>query len=274
MNLEDSLGDILRKARLSNQVGSAEAAAAAGLATDAYEQMEATGTAASGTRFEPLAALLTLSGPRLEGIAHGWRPEPVDLSQWQGLEVITTEGDGMTVNAFLAWDPGTHAAALFDTGFEDAPIVELIARHQLHLQQVFITHAHGDHVAALAPLRERYPAARVHSGSSRAPADQRLTDGAKYAVGSLQVTHRATPGHAEDGVTYVVTGWGGGAPSVAVVGDAIFAGSMGGAREQLPLARRRVREMILSMAEATLICPGHGPLTTVGQEKLHNPWFP
>ncbi|MEN9675568.1 MAG: Zn-dependent hydrolase, glyoxylase family [Verrucomicrobiota bacterium] len=274
MNLEDSLGDILRKARLSTGVSQAAAAAAAGLSSDAYGHFEESGTAPSGVRFEPLGELLTLSGQRLAALAHGWRPAPVDLARWQGLEVITTAGDGMTVNAFLAWDPASRAAALFDTGFEDGPIVELLERHQLRLTHIFITHSHADHIAALAPLRGRHPSAQVHSSSLRAPVEQRLVAGQVFAVGALQVAHRATPGHAEDGVTYVVTGWSPDAPAVAVVGDAIFAGSMGGARDQLALARERVRGMILSMAEDTLICPGHGPLTTVGQETLNNPWFP
>jgi len=58
-----------------------------------------------------------------------------------------------------------------------------------------------------------------------------------------------------------------------VVGDAIFAGSIGGARENLDLARQKIREQIFSLPAGTLICPGHGPLTTVGAERAHNPWF-
>jgi len=274
MTLEDSLGDILRKARTSSQVTPEAAAQAAGLSLPDYQALEDSGVAPAGTRFDPLARLLTLSAPGLTGIAQGWRPLAVDLARWRALDVITTAGDGMTVNAFLAWDPATRAAALFDTGFDEAPIVERIGKFSLELQHIFITHSHGDHVAALGPLRQRYPKARIYSGSTKAPAEQRLTEGATFTVGSLQVAHRATPGHAEDGVTFVVTGWSGEAPAVAVVGDAIFAGSMGGARDQLPLARERVRGMILSLAEDTLICPGHGPLTTVGQEIAHNPWFP
>ncbi|HMO64234.1 MAG TPA: MBL fold metallo-hydrolase, partial [Verrucomicrobiota bacterium] len=85
--------------------------------------------------------------------------------------------------------------------------------------------------------------------------------------------HRETPGHAADGVTYVVTGWRQDRPAVALVGDAIFAGSMGGAPEQGELARGRVREHILTLPDDTLICPGHGPLTTVAEERANNPFF-
>ena len=77
-----------------------------------------------------------------------------------------------------------------------------------------------------------------------------------------------------DGVTYVIGNWPSDAPFVAVVGDAIFAGSMGGAHDQLTLARTKVREQIFSLPADTLICPGHGPLTTVAEEKANNPWLP
>ena len=60
---------------------------------------------------------------------------------------------------------------------------------------------------------------------------------------------------------------------MAVVGDAIFAGSMGRGNPDYSLARQKVREQILTLPPATLICPGHGPLTTVAQEQAHNPFF-
>lgn len=274
MNLEDSLGDILRKARTSTQTTVEAAAAAAGLSEEAYAAFESSGQAPAGTRFGPLGELLTLGGSRLEALSRGWRPAPVDLSVWKQFEMITTAGDDMTVNAFLAWDPASREAVLFDTGFDAAPIIQRIDAEGLRLTDIFITHSHGDHVAALGPLKARYPSVRVHSGARQAPAGQQLVAGKVYEVGALRIAHRPTPGHAEDGVTFLVTGWTDNAPTVAVVGDAIFSGSMGGARDQLALARTKVREEILSKPDSTLICPGHGPLTTVGQERENNPWFP
>ena len=274
MSLEDSIGDILRKARISTETSTAAAAKAAGLSEADYESIESTGKAPAGTRFAPLGDLLTISGTRVEAQSHGWLPAPVDLTAWQAFEMITTAGDGMTVNAYLVWDPDTKKAALFDTGFEAAPILALIQDHALHLEHILITHSHADHIAALGDLRKAFPNARVHSGSRQAPADQQLKEGSTFSVGSLQIRHQPTPGHAEDGVTFIVTGWANGAAPVAIVGDAIFAGSMGGARDQLKLARARVRDVILSLPAPTQICSGHGPITTVREENAHNPWFP
>lgn len=274
MTLEDSIGDILRKARTSTQTGPDAAAQAAKLTPAVYAAFEESGVAPAGTNFLGLGQLLTLDGTRLERQAKGWKPAPVDLSQWCELRVITSSGDGMTVNAYLVWDEVTREAALFDTGFDAAAALKLIEENQLTLKHIFITHSHPDHVAGLADIRAKFPKARVHSGSKNAPVDQRIRSNDCIHLGSLRVTNRDTPGHAEDGVTYVIGNWPSDAPFVAVVGDAIFAGSMGGARDQLALARAKVREQIFSLPADTLICSGHGPLTTVAEEKANNPWLP
>src|SRR5438094_812355 len=98
-----------------------------------------------------------------------------------------------------------------------------------------------DDIAALEPIRNRFPKVKLHSGARNAPVDQRNRANDFIHLGSLRITNRDTPGHAEDGVTYVIGNWPEDAPSVAVVGDAIFAGSMGGARQQADLVKERDR---------------------------------
>lgn len=270
------MGDILRKARISAQTTPEAAAAAAGLSAAAYEALEASGRPAGAVDWSALGRLLSLNGDRLAKVAQGWLPAPTNFSQWCELRAIETAdpADGMKVNAYLAWDEVTREAALFDTGLDAAPVLRLLEENQLSLRHIFITHSHYDHIQALGALRERCPKARVHSSSKSAPVDQRNRANDFIMLGSLRITNRPTPGHAEDGVTYVIGNWGEDAPHVAVVGDAIFAGSIGGAREHLELARRHIVEQIFSLPPDTLICPGHGPATTVAQERSNNPWFP
>src|SRR5206468_11547726 len=143
----------------------------------------------------------------------------------------------------------------------------------LQLKHLFITHTHADHIAALEPIRSRLPKVKLHSSAKNAPVDQRNRANDFIHLGSLRITNRDTPGHAEDGVTYVVGNWPEDAPSVAVVGDAIFAGSMGGAKQLADLAKQKIRDQIFSLPPDTLICPGHGPVTTVGEETARNPCF-
>ena len=71
-------------------------------------------------------------------------------------------------------------------------------------------------------------------------------------------------------MTFFVTGL---ARPVAIVGDSIFAGSMGGGNVSYEDALRNNSEKILTLPDETIICPGHGPMTTVGEEKQHNPFF-
>jgi glyoxylase-like metal-dependent hydrolase (beta-lactamase superfamily II) len=273
MNLEDHLGDVLRKARAMKQCSLAEAAAAAGLGEPEYAALEESGRIVRRPNFQALGPLLELDAAKLEGLANGWLPAPKDLSRWRELRVFTTDSGGMAVNCYLVWDEVTREAALFDTGWDAPPLLEAIRENHLHLRHVFLTHSHHDHLAALGALREAQPRARIHSSIKSAPLDQRNKPNEIVHLGGLRITHRDTPGHAEDGVTYLVGNWQEDAPHVAIVGDAIFAGSMGGAAQHGAQARKAIREQILSLPETTLLCPGHGPLTTVAEERAHNPFF-
>jgi hydroxyacylglutathione hydrolase len=273
VNLEDHPGDIIRKARAMCNVSTAAAANAAGISEAELSALEESGQIAKRPGFAALARLAGLNPAKLEGIANGWLPAEKDLSVWHELRVFTTAGDGMTVNCCLVWDEATRDAALFDTGFDAKPILDCIAENRLQLRHVFITHSHYDHVEALPKIREAFPKARLHSGSKNAPVDQRNKPSEIVHLGGLRITHRETPGHAEDGVTYIVGNWQEDAPHVAIVGDAIFAGSIGRGNQSWDLARQKVREQILALPPETLICPGHGPLTTVAEEREHNPFF-
>jgi hydroxyacylglutathione hydrolase len=273
VNLEDHVGDIIRKARSMSNVSAGTAARAAGLTEAELAALEESGQAAKKPNLAALAELIGLHSGKLEAIASGWLPSEKDLCVWRELRCITTTAGGMAVNCYLVWDEVSREAALFDTGWEAGPVVELIADNRLQLRHVFITHAHEDHVAALGDIREEFPKVRLHSGSKSAPVDQRNRPNDFIHLGSLRITHRDTPGHAEDGTTYVVGTWPEDAPHVAIVGDAVFAGSIGRGNQSWDLARQKVREQILTLPPETLLCPGHGPLTTVAEEKAHNPFF-
>ena len=95
--------------------------------------------------------------------------------------------------------------------------------------------------------------------------------GHKFTVGTLQIETRSTTGHSRGGITYVIHGL---PRKIAVVGDSIFAASMGGGAVSYSDAIRNNREQILTLPGDTILCPGHGPLTTVEEQQKHNPFFP
>jgi len=273
MTLEDHLGDIIRKGRQASGAAVGAAAKAAGLSEFDFTTLEESARISTPIQFKALAQVVGLDAAKLEEVANGWLPAQPDLSQWRELRQITTTAGEMAVHCYLVWDEVTREAALFDTGWNADPIFDIIAANGLAPQHLFITHSHTDHIAALDAVRARFPKIHLHTGSRSAPPQHRNRPGDFVHLGSLRITHRDTPGHAEDGVTYIVGSWPDDAPHVAIVGDAIFAGSIGRGNQSWELARQKVREQILSLPEATLLCPGHGPLTTVGGEKAHNPFF-
>lgn len=272
MPLEDHAGDIVRKARARAGVSIGAAAAAAGVTAGQFGAFEENGIWPAAN-LPAVAQLLQLDAAKLTAIIGGWTPRVPDLKQWRSLRVITSGRGAFTVNAFLAWDEATREAVVFDTGFDAYAILQVLVWEQLTLRAICITHSHPDHVACLGDLRAAYPKATVCAGSPLAGEVQSLPVTVPLRVGALEILARATPGHASDGVTYVITGWPGNAPAVAVVGDTLFAGSVGKAEDSWPLALGKVREEILSQPGDTLLCPGHGPLTTVAEELAHNPFF-
>lgn len=202
-----------------------------------------------------IAAALKLDGKKLAGIAlDDWTPTPKDTSHWGHIAMISSDYGSGIVNCYLQWDDDRNAA-LFDTGVDADAVLRIIASEKLNLAGIFITHGHGDHVEALPEIQRKHPRAPVRYEST--------------PVGQLSVTAVKTPGHSADGITYVVR-----AGPVAYVGDSLFAGSVGGANHSYEGLLRNVRDHILSLPDDTLLCPGHGPLTTVAEEKSHNPFFP
>lgn len=273
MTLEDHLGDILRKARQSEGVSESAAAQAAGLSAEAYARLETSGSFDSLPKLQPLASLLGLDASRLQRIAQGWHPEPRDLGVWRELRQITTTLGGNAVHCYLVWDEVSREGALFDTGWDAEPIFALIDEHDVQLKHLFLTHLHQDHVQAMQPLRDRYPKLFLHTNSKSAPPQNRNRPNDFLSLGTLRIMNRDTPGHAEEGVTYVIGNWPEDAPHVAIVGDTIFAGSMATGFQSTDLLQAKIREQILTLPQDTLICPGHGPVTTVTEELAHNPFF-
>ena len=273
MTLEDHLGDIVAKGRGASGASAAAAAQAAGLTEAEFATLEETGKPSRAVNFPALGKLLGLDPAKLERIAKGWLPALTDLSIWCELRQITTTGNGLTVHCYLVWDEVSREAALFDTGWDATPIFNLIEENGLTLRHLFLTHLHEDHVAAMGDIRAKFPKIHLHTNSKTAPPQNRNRANDFTHLGSLRITNRETPGHAEEGVTYIIGNWPEDAPHVAIVGDAIFAGSMGRGKQSWELARQKVREQIFTLPPDTLICPGHGPLTTVAEEKANNPFF-
>ena len=273
MRLEDHVGDVVRKARVGRGLEVSSFAQNVGVSLSQYQEFEDSAKLPSGWDWIRVGKLLDLASDRLKALHSGWEPLVRDLGNWRELRSLVTQGPKFTVNNYLIWDEITREAAVFDTGFDDMQLSEILQKESLQLRHIFLTHSHYDHMEALPQIRAKYPKARLHTGSKNAPPEHRNRSNDFIHLGNLRISNRETPGHTEDGVTYLIGNWPEDAPLVAIVGDAIFSGSMGGVSTHFDEAKKVIRDQILSLPEDTLLCPGHGPITTVGEEKSRNPFF-
>src|SRR5207253_11036900 len=127
-----------------------------------------------------------------------------------------------------------------------------------------------DHIADLPGLREETGANVFTPLGEPVPGAEPIEERKQFRLGNLEIESRLTWGHSPGGMTYVVTGL---ARPIAIVRESLFAGSMGGGNVSYRDALQNNLEKILTLGDETIICPGHGPMTTVGEEKEHNPFF-
>ncbi len=265
--LEDNAGDILGKAQRGLGLSDSQLAERAGVGADRVRRLRE-GDFDDET-LKVVAPVLGLdSGSLIKLARNEWISEPVE--EMEGLAQFNTTYGDMTVNAYLVWDPESREAVAFDTGADCTDILQRVKRESLTVKLILLTHSHPDHVADLAKLRKETGAPVYISGRESVSGAESIDQGKLFECGALRIESRLTSGHSTGGMTFCV---GGLKRPLAVVGDSLFAASMGGGAVSYEDALRNNREKILTLPDQTIVCPGHGPLTTVGKEKRENPFF-
>jgi hydroxyacylglutathione hydrolase len=196
-------------------------------------------------------------------------------------------------NAFVVGREGSSDVLVIDPGLEPEKILTHLNVHRLDPAAILNTHGHSDHIAGNAILKERWPRCPLVIGTLDAPmltdpqrnlssvfgfdlvspaADVTVDDGAIYSAAGVDLEVLLIPGHTVGHVAYA---WKDRRPYIVFVGDIIFAGSVGrtdfpgGDFEQL---RDGIHRKLFTLPDDTLLLPGHGGPTTVGQEKRSNPF--
>ncbi len=262
--LEDTFADVLGKA--ARGLGLSPAAVEERANITAQEWTSALAGEASPAILKAVAPVLNLDPEALTGHAT-YQPAPISL---KGLHSFNTPWNDMTVNAYLLHDPATREAVLFDTSTDASDLLATLEREGLTLKLILLTHTHGDHVLEIDRIKEKTGATAWVCEREPLDGANPFAAGRRFECGSLEITTHQTSGHSPGGITYQVRGL---ERPVAIVGDALFAGSMGGAPTAWQEALRGGREVILTQSPETILCPGHGPLTTVAEERRHNPFF-
>jgi glyoxylase-like metal-dependent hydrolase (beta-lactamase superfamily II) len=267
--LEDNITDVIGKAQRGLKITDEELAALAEVSRADLAAVKAGRPIDAVVR--RIARHLQLNPSALVDLAHHrWYPEQPRLQR--GFAMFNTPFEDMTVNSYLLWDTGSRTAAAFDTGASSDAMIDVARAEGLRVLYLFLTHTHDDHVADLDKMATT-TGAEVWS-SDREPIDypgaKTFHENAHFHVGELAIKTLSTWGHSPGQTTFYVTGL---ARPLAVVGDSLFASSMGGSAQHYAEQYRNDVEKIFTLPRDTVLACGHGPLTSVSQEKLHNPFF-
>jgi len=197
----------------------------------------------------------------------------------------------LEVNCYILGDEETKEAVVIDPGGDEDEILEALNFHGLQLKTIIDTHGHFDHVDANQPLKDATGAAiAIHEADAAmlakpsaeamfftgnrlrlSAADILLKEGDVLSFGKYRLKVLHTPGHTPGGISLVMEG-----NTLVYVGDLLFQGSIGrtdfpgGSFEDLINA---VKTKIFPLGDNYTVYPGHGPATTVGQERKYNPFF-
>jgi hydroxyacylglutathione hydrolase len=194
-------------------------------------------------------------------------------------------------NCYIIGDEDSAVGAVVDPGDEATHIALAVEQTDLEVGSIIVTHAHIDHVGAVAALVDEYTCpVLMHAESEpmlkqlptqammmglkfgKVPAvDRHIGEGEVLEVGELRLRSLYTPGHAPGHLAFYVEDQG-----LVLSGDALFAGSVG--RVDLPggsmeVLMRSIEEQLLTLPDETTVYPGHGPQTTIGNERTSNPFL-
>jgi glyoxylase-like metal-dependent hydrolase (beta-lactamase superfamily II) len=272
--LEDTYADILSKAQAGLGLTDSELVHITGIDRQAIR------SARRGAFVEQdackLAKALQLDPEKLCVSARKtWYPKEISI---EGLIPVTmpfpeSGYDEMTVNAYIIQVPGSDEAILFDTGTRPQVILKELLDRQLKLSGIFLTHSHRDHIGGISTLLHTFQDVTVYAHTEEQVEEAYSIDNNQLFSfqSTLDITCLSTPGHSKGGISYYVKGL---ETNVLISGDALFAGSIGGAISSYEQALGTIKENLFTLPDDTIVCPGHGPMTSIGEEKEHNPFFP
>ncbi len=252
MSLEDEIADVIGKSLRGHGMDSDGLSAVSGVELEIVQDVLNGGFDEAGLR--RIADALHLDSNALVRLRE-YLPLQREI---EGLRRIVMPFRNWTVNAWL-FEMGGQTL-LFDTGCGERDILEEIDVSRISC--VFITHGHVDHVGGIAALEEK---------GLKVVRETEALEAGEYCLGEFHIRVVDLSGHCSPAAGYVVSAFD---RKFLVAGDAIFAGSAGGCVgvEAFKKAFGNMKDVFGDLDDSCLILPGHGPLTSLGEEKISNPF--
>jgi hydroxyacylglutathione hydrolase len=194
-------------------------------------------------------------------------------------------------NCTILGDETSHEAIVVDPGYDIPRILALLNKHELTVRQIFVTHAHIDHIASALTLKQLTGAPILFSKNdiplvdlmatqaawfnlevpTVQPPDHSPADNEVLSISGIDATILSTPGHSQGSLCLHIP-----AANLLIAGDTLFAGSVG--RTDLPGGNAdqiiaSIHDRLLPLPGETLVIPGHGPTTTIAHERATNPFL-
>jgi hydroxyacylglutathione hydrolase len=216
----------------------------------------------------------------------------VEEQTMPALEIHTIVSTPFDENTYVVWVPGRTEALVFDPGLEPDAILDFVREQGLTVAAILCTHGHADHIGGNAALKEAFPTAPIVIGVGDAimltdpdlnlsapfgfeiispTADRTVAEGDMVGYAGISLDVLEIPGHSPGHVAFVYPG----KPVVVFGGDILFRGGIG--RSDFPggdgrLLVNGIRTKLFVLPPDTVVYPGHGPVTTIGSEKMANPF--
>lgn len=272
--LEDELGDVLEKALCQSDLTPEALGRRADVAADRIRDAIDYRYDFTPEEVDRLAVALGLHAPGLRAVAAGRYPLPSIQGLPFCLHALRSPHGVGTANAYLVSDCRSGVGVLFDTGPDPVRLRRMWPAGVGKVAAVFLTHPETEHTGGLAEVRRLFGPVPVFGPAGvRIAGCTGLADGARMESAGYAIETLATPGHAEAHNAYLVRAPGAPhAPQLLIGGDLIFAGSVGGGYFCCRRLRAQVARVLDQVPASTVLAPGHGPLTTIGHEREHNPF--
>jgi glyoxylase-like metal-dependent hydrolase (beta-lactamase superfamily II) len=273
--LEDELGDVLDKALSRAGLSPDQAAARSGVEVSRLRDALDWRSELDCRELGSLAALLGLNEVGLCALASGSYPLPEIAGLPFCLHPLRMPHGIGVANAYIVSECCGSGGILFDTGPGlEALLAGWPARIQ-KLDAVFLTHVEPEHAGGLCEVTRHFRAENAFSPApTGSPCHRGMEDSQSWENGRFRVTALSTPGHAAAHNCYLVESAGARrGRSLLISGDLLFAGSVGCPLHCAERLNASLGRLLSSLPEDTVIAPGHGPLTTLANERRYNPFL-